>query len=280
MHFVHPRPIVGVIPAAGRATRLAPLPCSKELLPIGVHRAPDALRGRPKVVSHYLLERMRIGGASRVFFVLRPGKFDIAQYYGDGSSCGLAIGYLMMGEPWGPPFSVNQATPFVADATVLLGFPDILLQPEDGFARAVQRLDATDADIVLGVYRLARHDPIDIVETAADGRVTRLVPKEDRPSRSDHDLGYLFAAWAPSFTRFLAQVTARLGERARSGQLGPAPEWPVGTVIAEAIGDGLHVDSVHLDDGSFLDIGSPQGWATASAFPGVWNGEPPSRQVP
>ena len=92
-------PVVGVIAAAGRATRLAPLPCSKELLPIGVHREPAALRGRPKAVSQYLLERMRAAGARRVFFVVRGGKFDIADYYGDGSRLKLSIAYLMMNEP-------------------------------------------------------------------------------------------------------------------------------------------------------------------------------------
>ena len=43
----------------GLAKRIAPLPCSKELLPIGVHREPTAMHGRPKVVSEYLLEKMR-----------------------------------------------------------------------------------------------------------------------------------------------------------------------------------------------------------------------------
>jgi len=27
--------VVGIIPASGRATRIAPLPCSKELYPVG-----------------------------------------------------------------------------------------------------------------------------------------------------------------------------------------------------------------------------------------------------
>src|SRR5687767_13356160 len=50
-------PLLGLIPAAGRAERLGPLPCSKELLPIGFRETP---RGpSPKVAGHYLLERFR-----------------------------------------------------------------------------------------------------------------------------------------------------------------------------------------------------------------------------
>ncbi len=46
------REIIGLIPAAGQATRLAPLPCSKELYPIGLERG----GARPKVVCEYLLD--------------------------------------------------------------------------------------------------------------------------------------------------------------------------------------------------------------------------------
>ena len=265
-------PVVGVIVAAGRATRLAPLPCSKELLPIGVHREPDELRGRPKVVSQYLLEKMRAAGARRVFFVVRSGKFDIAEYYGDGSRLGLSIAYLMMNEPWGPPFSAAQAAPFVDHATVLFGFPDILIQPEDGFVRARHRLRDSGADIVLGLFRGGLTDGIDVVDTDEHGRVTGLITKEEAPPRRDGDAGYLLAAWAPGFTRFLVDETRRLSALARSGGGGSSPDWPMGAVIAAAIRAGLHVDSVFLPDARFLDIGTPDGLAAAAGFPGVWSG--------
>jgi glucose-1-phosphate thymidylyltransferase len=264
--------IVGVIAAAGRATRLAPLPCSKELLPVGVHREPVALRGRPKVVSQYLLERMRAGGASRIFFVVRSGKFDIANYYGDGSHLGLSIAYLMMNEPWGPPFSAAQAAPFVDDATVLFGFPDILIHPDDCFVRARGRLHATGADIVLGLFAGALTDGLDLVGTDAKGRVTRLVTKEEAPVRREGDTGYMLAVWGPGFTRFLVEETGRLAKLARSGAPGPSPDWPMGAVIAAAIRAGLHVDSVFLSDARFLDIGTPEGLVAAGEFPGVWSG--------
>ena len=263
------RPVVGLIPAAGRATRMAPLPCSKELFPVGVHLGPDALRGRPKVVSQYLLDKMVAGGATRVFVVIRPGKFDIAEYYGDGARLGLSIAYLMMGEPWGPPFSVAQAVPFIGDATVLFGFPDILVHPDDAFVRVRTRLESGGADLVLGLFRARRDVPMDVVETEASGRVLRLVTKEQAPARGDADLGYLLAAWGPAFTRFLGAETARLAAEARAGRHGPSPEWPMGAVIDAAIAAGLHVDSLMIDDARFLDIGTPAGLAAAADFPGV-----------
>ena len=50
--------IVGLIPAAGRGKRIAPLPCSKELYPIGFR--PDEHGDlRPEVASAHLLDKFR-----------------------------------------------------------------------------------------------------------------------------------------------------------------------------------------------------------------------------
>lgn len=264
--------VVGVIAAAGRATRLAPMPCSKELLPIGIHRSPAELRGRPKPVSFYLFEKMRRAGADRLFVVLRDGKFDIARYYGDGSRLGLSMAYLMMNEPWGPPFTAAQAAPFVGDAVVLFGFPDILVAPEDGFERVRERLLSSGADLVLGLFRGKLQDGLDLVRTDDGGRVCDLITKEEDPPRQEGDTGYMLAAWGPGFTRFLVAETARLGEQARAATPGTDLDWPMGAVFAAAVRAGLHVDSVFFPDAQFLDVGTPAGLAAASAFPGVWSG--------
>ncbi len=54
-----PLDVVGLVPAAGEAKRLGKLPCSKELFPVGFHRVGDGGQVNPKVVSQYLLEKMR-----------------------------------------------------------------------------------------------------------------------------------------------------------------------------------------------------------------------------
>ncbi|OEU63233.1 MAG: hypothetical protein BBJ57_07060 [Desulfobacterales bacterium PC51MH44] len=45
--------VVAATPAAEMATRLTPLPCSKELIPIGFSAIGQENKFRPKVVSHY-----------------------------------------------------------------------------------------------------------------------------------------------------------------------------------------------------------------------------------
>jgi len=59
---------------------------------------------------------------------------------------------------------------------------------------------------------------------------------------------------------------------AQAAPAGPAPEWPVGAIIAAAIRAGLHVDSVFFPEGRFLDVGTPDGITAAASFPIVWNG--------
>src|SRR6059036_3118511 len=71
----------GIVPAAGRGSRIQPLAFSKELLPVGSKT--DAGIVRPCAVSEYLVERLILGGADKICFVIAPGKCDILQYFGD-----------------------------------------------------------------------------------------------------------------------------------------------------------------------------------------------------
>ncbi len=59
--------VIGLLPAGGTATRIAPLPCSKELYPIGLHSVGQDGSLRPKVVSHYLLEKMRSANITKAY---------------------------------------------------------------------------------------------------------------------------------------------------------------------------------------------------------------------
>src|SRR5207248_9078287 len=65
----------GIIPAAGAGTRIQPLAFSKELLPVGSRL--DGTVERPRAVSEHLIERMLVAGATKIGFVISPGKSDI-----------------------------------------------------------------------------------------------------------------------------------------------------------------------------------------------------------
>ena len=65
---------VGLIPAAGKARRISPLPCSKEIFPVGFGEIRQKGQRHPKVAAHYLLEKMHLAGAEKAYFVLSNGQ--------------------------------------------------------------------------------------------------------------------------------------------------------------------------------------------------------------
>ncbi len=203
-------PLVGLIPAAGRAERLGPLPCSKELLPIGFRETP---RGpAPKVAGHYLLERFRTAGVRRVFMVLHESKQDVPRYFGTGEIADVALAYLSIPGSRSVPETLDRAFPFVEESIVALGFPDVIFEPADAYAPLIARQAATGADLVLGLFPTERFRSTDMVELGDDGRVVRV---EVRPESTELRYNWLIAVWSPVFTRFLHEAVrnAPVGER-------------------------------------------------------------------
>ena len=243
--------VVGLLPAGGQRTRIGPLPCSKELFPIGFRSHEEGQDLRPKVVSHYLLEKMRLAGIQEVYIVLRPGKWDIPAYFGDGSALGMHLAYLMLGVPFGVPFTLDQAYPFVRNATVAFGFPDMLFDPEDCFVKLLRRQSASRADITLGLVP-ANPPPLkeDRVDFDNDGNVRKLVLNN---SESNLRYSWVVAVWRPTFTQFLHNYVRDKIVDAQNIELS------AGHAIQSAIEAGLKVDSFVLGETPYLDIGTPDG---------------------
>ncbi len=236
--------VIGLLPAGGQATRLAPLPLSKELFPIGF--ASDAAgQVKPKVVGQYLLERMRLAGITKAFWILRPGKWDIPAYFGDGARLEMRLAYLTVHVAHGVPYTLNQAFPFVQTAIVALGFPDILFQPEDAYSQILARLRRGKADVVLGLFPTQQPQKAGMVEFDAAGQVMQIIEK---PQQSELTYMWAIAVWRPSFTQFLNDYVSR--------HLA-GTELPIGDVIQAAIAAGLRVEAEPFATGSFRDVGTP-----------------------
>jgi glucose-1-phosphate thymidylyltransferase len=128
----------GIIPAAGVGSRIQPLAFSKELLPVGSRL--DGGTERPRAVSEYLLERMIIGGATKICFVISPGKSDILEYYGAGVGP-ASLSYVVQPKPAGLCDAVFRGLPLVSpDELVVVGLPDTIWFPEDGLCALGSRV--------------------------------------------------------------------------------------------------------------------------------------------
>ncbi len=251
--------VIGLIPAAGEARRIAPLPLSKELYPIGFRSVDETQNLRPKVVCHYLLEKMRLAGITKAYIILRSGKWDIPAYLGDGAMVDMSLGYLMMGLPFGVPYTLDQAYLFVQKAIVVLGFPDILFQPDDVFTKLLVRQVTSKADVVLGLFPTAQPQKAGMVDFDTEGRV-RLI--KEKPKQTDLRYMWGVAVWTPVFTSFLHEYLVTIEANRQQNQAGNYPskeqELAIGDVIQAAINTGLQVQAEVFTDGEYLDIGTSE----------------------
>jgi glucose-1-phosphate thymidylyltransferase len=251
--------IIGLVPAGGKAARLAPLPCSKELYPVGFRPVGESGALRPKVVCHYLLERMRLANISKAYIILREGKWDIPAYFKDGKILDMHLAYLMMDLPFGVPYTLDQAYPFIRDAIVVFGFPDNIFQPDDAFVHLLTRQSESCADIVLGLFPTHQPHKVDMVDLDPDGQICGIHIK---PEKTNLRYTWLIAVWTPEFTRFMHEYVATLQKRKNTRNEGANVEEDqelfVGNVIQAAIHKDIQIDTVVFPNGEYLDIGSPE----------------------
>jgi glucose-1-phosphate thymidylyltransferase len=249
--------IVGLIPAAGNAVRLQPLPCSKEIFPVGFSTGRETSAKCIKPVCSQLLESMSFAGVTKAFFVLRKGKWDIPSYLGDGEQYGLRVAYLITDSSSGVPFTIDQAFPFVKNARVVFGFPDILFEPKDAFIHLIKRQTETGTDIVLGLFPASSPAKMDMVEFDRDNRVLAIHPK---PTKTSLTYTWIMAVWTPRFTSFSHQKLLRESAQAHQllQEIGPDSELYLGHVIEAAIDEDLNVEAVIFSEGKCLDLGTSE----------------------
>ncbi len=248
---------IGVVPAAGLASRIAPVPCSKEIYPIGLGAGISESVARPKVAGQYLLEKFSNAHVTQAFMILRKGKWDIPQYFGNGSSIGLDLAYVIMGNPNGVPFTVDQAFSFIEHKKVAFGFPDILFSEPYAFDLLIRRQRNSEADIVLGLFPCGTVLQADRVDVGEDGRVREILV---RSASTQYMTTWGVAVWTSKFTNFLHEYLAPLKEMTHL-----EAELSLSEVLQVGLEGGLNVQGVTVSHQPFLDIGTPEGLAQAIA---------------
>jgi len=243
--------VIGLIPAAGWATRMGQLPFSKELYPVALKPTGDDPAPQPRPVCEFLLESLRSAGVSRILVIVRDGKWDIPRHLEDGSKFGLSIGHLIKEGKRGAPYTIDCAYPYVCDAVVAMGFPDMAFECPDGFRACLDRLGAGDVDVVLGLFPADHPELVDMVAPDRNGLVTDIAIK---PAETDLTLCWGIAVWRPSFSDFLHRWAA--GDEPASARLG---EPYLGDALRAAMAAGLRVAAVQVSATPFVDVGTPAG---------------------
>jgi glucose-1-phosphate thymidylyltransferase len=230
----------GVIPAAGRGSRIQPLACSKELLPVG-SRMEDGVE-RPCAVSEYLVERMIRGGADKICFVIAPGKSDILEYFG-GQYGGARIAYVVQPNAEGLCDAIFRAACIVGDTEpVLVGLPDTIWFPSDALG--------TLPDVSLSFLLFPVDHPEFFDAVVLDGDAVREVQvKHSRPS--SHWVWGAFRMSAKGFRELEAlwQTPERRDEY-------------FGTLVNAYLANGGAAIGVQTGE-SYVDVGTLNGYRAA-----------------
>jgi glucose-1-phosphate thymidylyltransferase len=234
----------GIVPAAGRGSRIQPLAFSKELLPVG-SRLDNGLE-RPCAVSEYLVERMIRGGAEKICFVISPGKSDILEYYGAGYG-EAAIAYVVQPQASGLCDAIFRAAPLIApDEPVIVGLPDTVWFPEDALARL------PNDELSFLLFPVERPEFFDAVILDEGDRV-----REIQVKRQDAASCWIWGAFKMPGRR-LHELRSLWRERLCRDEY-------IGTLVNAYLADGGKAHGIKAGQ-AYVDVGTLHGYRAAIAL--------------
>jgi glucose-1-phosphate thymidylyltransferase len=238
--------VTGLIPAAGRASRLPGIDGSKELLPV-----PDPDGAGHLAAIEFGLRILLDCGIAHQHVVIAPGKTDIPDYLGNGERRGVRLSYTTIADSPSVPHSLDAAYHEVDGANVVLVFPDIMFEPRAAIASLLAKFSADECDVLLPIVPSIRGDKVDMVAADQTGRVEKITPK---PGAGISGWTWVAAAWSPVFTAFLHRFLANVIE---PSQHPGSAELYVGDVMNAALDSGLSIRAERIVDGESIDIGTP-----------------------
>jgi NDP-sugar pyrophosphorylase family protein len=184
----------------------------------------------------YVVERLRAADCRELRVVTRPDKADVIEH---AQELGAEV---VLGEP--PTLAASVVLGLrglAAPEVVLVGFPDTLWEPIDGYVQLLEHL-GEGADAVLGVFESDEPERSDVVVLDEQGSVRRVHVKEIDPPGN--------LVWGC----FAAQVAALAG-LARC----PTPgHYFAGLAVAGSV-------RAVTFPGRMIDIGTPEALAAAEA---------------
>jgi glucose-1-phosphate thymidylyltransferase len=239
--------VVGIVPAAGRGTRLG-LPFPKELWPL-----PDTEGFEP--VAQRTLEALREASVRELVFIITHEKAPLIRYFGSGARFDVEIAYVAQervsdtSKSAGLSDAIDAAYHLARRKVVAFGMPDTVVSPPTCFEQVLEPVGA-GTDLALGLFETSEPERFGMVDASPEGRIRRIV---DKPARTELTWMWGIAAWGPSFTELLHETMA-------------TNPTDFASVMNRAIDSGLRAVGVPIEGGSYLDLGTPADLARAADF--------------
>ena len=167
----------GVIPAAGKGTRMEPFTNAypKELLPVG-----------EKAVIHHAIEDMKEAGITDICIVVGWKQHAIIDYLGSGEELGVQLTYVVQDERDGLAGAVKAAEHYIEDESFAVVLGDNYVDDKRAMRELVKFHKHNGLDATIGAFKPEDVTSYGIIDPGEDQLVDGLVekPEEDEaPSR-------------------------------------------------------------------------------------------------
>lgn len=173
--------IIGILPMAGKATRLQPIGFSKELYPV-------VFKGKHFAISEFNIRSMLMAGADEIRLVVNPDKMDIARYYARYSSLTPVYFYESPSLPESCLYTIDSLHD---DDVCIFGLPDTLFAPIVSHAKLVKTILSEESDICLGLFNVTDASKYDSVKLDKNNNVKAVLVKQTPPLSQ-----YIWGIWA------------------------------------------------------------------------------------
>ena len=157
----------GLIPAAGRGTRLEPITLAipKELLMIG-----------DKAVIEYVIEAMKTVGITDITIVVGWRKHAILDYLGSGDRLGVNLSYVVQDKRDGLAKAVQTGEKILKDDTFVVILGDDFFYPASFLKEIIEFHKQKKADATIGVAEVKDVTRHGIIKTEGD-KIIDLIEK-------------------------------------------------------------------------------------------------------
>ena len=229
----------GVIPAAGRGTRLEPMTLAipKELLIVG-----------DKAIIEYVTEAMKSVGIIDITVIVGWRKHAILDYLGSGERLGVKLTYVVQDTRDGLAKAVLTTEHVIGDEPFLVILGDNFFYPQTFLKEILAFHKTKKADATIGVAEIEDPTRHGIIKPGTDNRIIDMVEKP-QPKDAPSNLGiigvYVF--------------TSAIFNAIKKTKPGVNGEYQLTDAIKILIDDGYKVyyttiNGKHIDIGTMADL--------------------------
>jgi glucose-1-phosphate thymidylyltransferase long form len=235
----------GVIPAAGRGTRLEPvtLAIPKELLIVG-----------DKAIIEYVIEAMKSVGITDITIVVGWRKHAILDYLGSGERLGVKLTYVVQDNRTGLAKAVLTAEHVIGDEPFLVILGDNFFYPQTFLKDILAFHKAKKADATIGVAEIEDTTRHGMIRPGPDNLILDMVEKP-QPKDAPSNLGiigvYIFSS--------------SIFDTIKKIKPGVNNEYQLTDAIKMLIDTGSHVYYTKIN-GKHIDIGTMNDLKKANIF--------------